>query len=65
MKKKYPNSSRTCTSWLGFCHKTTECQYSIQAFLDIFSGLCDIAFPEQKIKIKTKTLNSPWITKDL
>ena len=33
--------------------------------MEIFSGLYDIAFPEQKIKIKNKTLNSPWITKDL
>ena len=34
-------------------------------FLEIFSGLYDIAFPKQKIKIKNKTLNSPLITKDL
>ena len=31
-------------------------------FLEIFFGLYDITFPEQKIRIKNKTLNSPWIT---
>ena len=31
----------------------------------MFSGLYDISFSEQKIKIKNETLNSPWITKGL
>ena len=29
---------------------------------ETFSGLYDIAFPYQKIKIKNKTLTNPWIT---
>ena len=32
-------------------------------FLKIFSGFYNIAFPEQKVKIKNKTINSPWISK--
>ena len=31
--------------------------------LEIFSGISDVGFLEQKIKIKNKTHNSPWITK--
>ena len=31
--------------------------------METFSGLCDIAFCEQKIKIENKRLKSSWITK--
>ena len=34
-------------------------------FLENFSELCDIAFLEQKTKIKNKKLSSTWITKGL
>ena len=34
-------------------------------FLKIFSDLCDIAFPNKEIEIKTKHLGAPWITKGL
>ena len=34
-------------------------------FLRIFLGLYNDAFPKQKIKIKRKSFNSPWITKGL
>ena len=33
-------------------------------WIQTFSGLCDIAFPGQKTKIKDKALNTPWTTKD-
>ena len=38
-----------------------RCQWRIQTL----SGLYDIAFPEQKIRIKDKTLTIPWTTKGL
>ena len=34
-------------------------------FLRIFFGFYNEAFPKQKIKIKRKSFNSPWMTKDL
>ena len=34
-------------------------------FLRIFLGLYNEAFPKQKIKIKQKSFNSPWMTKGL
>ena len=34
-------------------------------FLRIFLGLYNEAFPKQKIKIKRKSFNSPWMTKGL
>ena len=34
-------------------------------FLRIFLGLYNDAFPKQKIKIKRKSFNSPWMTKGL
>ena len=34
-------------------------------FLRIFLRLCNEAFPKQKIKIKRKSFNSPWMTKGL
>ena len=34
-------------------------------FLRIFFGCCNEAFPKQKIKIKRKSFNSPWMTKGL
>ena len=34
-------------------------------FLKIFLGLYNEAFPKQKIKIKRKSFNSPWMTKGL
>ena len=34
-------------------------------FLNVFSDLYDIAFPKKEIEIKTKLLNTPWITKGL
>ena len=34
-------------------------------FLKIFWGLYNEAFPKQKIKIKRKSFNSPWMTKGL
>ena len=38
-------------------HTTGSCK--------LFFGLYDIAFPEQKLKIKSKTLNSTWMIKSL
>ena len=32
-------------------------------FLKIFSDLYDVAFPKKEIEIKSKYLNTPWITK--
>ena len=34
-------------------------------FLRIFGGFYNEAFPKQKIKIKRKSFNSPWMTKGL
>ena len=34
-------------------------------FLEIFSDLCCISFPEKEIEIKSKYLNTPWITKGI
>ena len=34
-------------------------------FLRIFLGLYNDTFPKQKIKIKGKSFNSPWMTKGL
>ena len=34
-------------------------------FLRLFLGLYNEAFPKQKIKIKRKSFNSPWMTKGL
>ena len=34
-------------------------------FLRIFLGLYNDTFPKQKIKIKRKSFNSPWMTKGL
>ena len=45
--------------------KVQDANAAYNRFLKFFSGLCDIAFPEQKVKIKNKTLNSPWMSKGL
>ena len=34
-------------------------------FLKIFSDLYDVAFPKKEIEIKSKYLNTPWITKEI
>ena len=34
-------------------------------FLKIFSDLYDVAFPKKEIEIKSKYLNTPWITKGI
>ena len=34
-------------------------------FLKIFSDLYDAAFPKKEIEIKSKYLNTPWITKEI
>ena len=34
-------------------------------FFEIFISIYDSAFPKQKIKIKTKRISSPWITKGI
>ena len=36
-----------------------------KAFLKRFSTLNDIYFPEKKINLKSKDLQSPWITKGI
>ena len=33
--------------------------------MEIFSAACNTSFPEIKIKIKTKTLLNPWLTKGI
>ena len=33
-----------------------------KSFLNIFSDLCDTYFPKRQIKLKSKDLQSPWIT---
>ena len=34
-------------------------------FSKVFSGIHDLAFPLKTISVKRKTLQSPWMTKDL
>ena len=37
------------------------CEY----FLNVFSGICDLAFPLKTVSVKRKTLQNPWMTKGL
>ena len=39
--------------------------HAYNRFLEIFTGLYNIAFSKRKLKIKQKTLNSPSMTKGL
>ena len=39
--------------------------YAYKVFLKRFSTLYDTYFPEKKIKLKNKDLQSPWITKGI
>ena len=34
-------------------------------FLKVCSGIYDLAFPVKAISVKRKTLQNPWMTKDL
>ena len=34
-------------------------------FLKVFSDICDLTFPLKTFSIKRKTLQNPWMTKDL
>ena len=39
--------------------------HTYNRFLEIFTGFYGKAFPKRKLRIKQKTLNSPWMTKGL
>ena len=46
--------------------ENTDCpEKACNTFLDKFQVIYDQAFPKTKIKLKTKSLLSPWITKGL
>ena len=49
----------------GSVAKLQDVNAASNRFLELFSRLYDIAFSEQKIKIKNKALNSLWIIKGL
>ena len=50
--------------WKHMLHENSP-NNAYNEFLRIFLGLYNEAFPKQKIKIKRKSFNSPWMTKRL
>ena len=46
----------------GLLYTTKDPNEAYKTFLNVFSNLCEIAFPKIKIKVNSKTRLSPWIT---
>ena len=61
---KYFKSILNSVDW-NLITQTSTPDSSYNIFIDKFVKLYDIAFPEQKIEIKQKTLSSPWIRRGL
>ena len=58
------NEMLNLASWENF-HKITCPNKAYDSFLELITSFYEAAFPKVKIKIKTKNLLSPWITKGL
>ena len=61
----FKNLNNVATSLWDSATKLQDANAAYKQFLEIFSGVYDVAFPKQKVKNKNKTLNSFWITKGL